>query len=359
MTHTPTPTLTDDQLAEAQETAAELRTLARDILSDAAGEAPDTVERPLDPAVWSALEETGLARLTGPEAAGGSDAGWLEAAAVLGEAAAAGTPLPLLEHDLLAGWLRDTAGLPGLPPSGDGPVLSTAAEVVAAGRAVTVPWVPAAASVVVLDVSGAAPHVYEVAVADLEVHERAAVSGEPQAVVTLPTAVAGAVTVSQEVADEFRHRGALGRAVQIAAAAEAITQLCVDHVTTRVQFGRPIGKFQAVQQLVTDVASETALARTMVDRAVLTVAQHGLQDPTAQFAVAAAKACAGASAEVIVRNAHQIHGAIGTTLEHGLQRRTRPVLGWRREFGTTADWEDRLEELVLSGDADLWDLITR
>ena len=59
MTHTPTPTLTADQLVEAQETAAELRTLARDILSDAAGEAPDTVERPLDPAVWAALEETG------------------------------------------------------------------------------------------------------------------------------------------------------------------------------------------------------------------------------------------------------------------------------------------------------------
>ena len=355
MTHTHTP-----ELAEALETAAELRTLTRDILTGAAGEAPDTVERPLDPQVWAALEEAGLARLTGPEAAGGSDAGWLEAAAVLTEAAAAGTPLPLLEHDLLAGWLRDTAGLPGFDaPTGDAPVLSTAAEVVAAGRAVTVPWLPAAASVVVLDTSAAAPQVYEIAVADLEVSERAAVSGEPQATVVLPTAVAGAVTVSEEVADEFRYRGALGRAVQLAGAAESISELCVEHVTTRVQFGRPIGKFQAVQQLVTDVASETALTRTMVDRAVLTVAQHGVQDPTARFFVAAAKACAGGSAEVIVRNAHQIHGAIGTTLEHGLQRRTRPVLAWRREFGTTAQWEDTLEELVLADGADLWDLVTQ
>ena len=110
---------------------------------------------------------------------------------------------------------------------------------------------------------------------------------------------------------------------------------------------------------MTDVASETALTRTMVDRAVLTVAERGFQDPTARFFVAAAKACAGGSAEVIVRNAHQIHGAIGTTLEHALQRRTRPVLAWRREFGTTVQWEDTLEELVLADGADLWDLVTQ
>lgn len=388
MTHAQTASQTASQteaasrISDAAEVAAELRTLAADIFRDAEDAQPDTVARPLDPQVWATLEETGLARLTGPESAGGSEAGWLEAAAVLGEAAASGTPLPLLEHDLLAGWLRDTASLPSLTsaapaapesatsesapsPAGPGsavaaavPALSTAAEVVAPARAVTVPWLPAAASVVVLDSSGSTPQVYEIAVADLTFEEREAVSGEPQAVVVLPTGVAGAVDVSADVAEEFRYRGALGRAVQIAGAAEAISQLCVEHVTTRVQFGRPIGKFQAVQQLVTDVASEAALTRTIVDRAVLTVAERGLQDPAARFFIAAAKACAGGAAEVIVRNAHQIHGAIGTTLEHSLQRLTRPVVGWRREFGSTADWEARLEAYVLEDGADLWELVT-
>ncbi|GAA4511287.1 acyl-CoA dehydrogenase family protein [Brevibacterium yomogidense] len=367
------------RIADAAEVAAELRTLTADIFRDAQDDQPDTVDRPLDLQVWATLEETGLARLTGPESAGGSEAGWLETAAVLGEAAAAGTPLPLLEHDLLAGWLRDTAGLPAEAPAGTdstgtwasggtptsgagapatGPALSTAAEVVAPARAVTVPWVPAAASVVVLDSSGSTPQVYEIAVADLAVEEREAVGGEPQAVVVLPTAVDGAVDVSAEVAQEFHYRGALGRAVQIAGAAEAISQLCVEHVTTRVQFGRPIGKFQAVQQLVTDVASEAALTRTIVDRAVLTVAERGMQDPGARFLVAAAKACAGGAAEVVVRNAHQIHGAIGTTLEHPIQRLTRPIVGWRREFGSTAEWEARLEAYVVEEGADLWELIT-
>ena len=237
--------------------------------------------------------------------------------------ASAGVPLPLLEHDLLAGWLRDAAGPPasadqaptGSPAdaAGSTPAISTAAEAVATGRPVTVPWLPAAASVVVLDLSGERPQVYEIAASDLVFDERTSVSGEPQAVVVLPTGVAGAVEVSAEVADEFRYRGALGRAVQMAGAGEAISQLCVEHVTTRVQFGRPIGKFQAVQQLVTDVASEAVLTRTIVDRAVLTVAEHGMQDARSRFFIAAAKACAGGAAETIVRNAHQIHGAIGTT----------------------------------------------
>lgn len=363
--------MTNEQLTDAAEVADELRTLASDIFTAAADRLTDTVARPLDAQVWATLEETGLARLTGPEASGGSDAGWLEAAAVLGEAASAGVPLPLLEHDLLAGWLRDAAGLPttaslpseatgasGADASADAPTLSTAAEAVATGRAVTVPWLPAAASVVVLDSSGERPQVYEIAVSDLEVEERASASGEPQAIAVLPTGVTGAVEVSAEVADGFRHRGALGRAVQMAGAAEAISQLCVEHVTTRVQFGRPIGKFQAVQQLVTDVASEAALTRTIVDRAVLTVAEHGMHDARSRFLVAAAKACAGEAAETIVRNAHQIHGAIGTTLEHSLQRRTRPIMGWRREFGSTAEWEARIEELVLDQGADLWELVT-
>src|SRR5699024_2132298 len=214
--------------------------------------------------------------------------------------AAAGVPLLLLEHDLLAGWLRETAGLQGQPAGtspaassgaaqpADGPVLATAAEAVATGRAVTVPWLPAAASVVVLDTTGEWPQVCEIAVADLESEERPAVSGEPQAVTVLPTGVAGAVEVSPEVAEEFRLRGALGRAVQIAGAGEAISSLCVEHVTTRVQFGRPIGKFQAVQQLVTDVASEAALTRTIVDRAVLTVAERGMGDERARRVVGAA-----------------------------------------------------------------------
>ena len=62
------------RIAEAAEVAAELRTLAADIFRDAQDDQLDTVARPLDSQVWATLGETGLARLTGPESAGGSEA---------------------------------------------------------------------------------------------------------------------------------------------------------------------------------------------------------------------------------------------------------------------------------------------
>ncbi len=65
-----------------------------------------------DPSLWAQLDELGLVRLTGREETGGSGAGWYEAAELLRAAASHGVRIPLAEHDLLAGWLLEEAGLP-------------------------------------------------------------------------------------------------------------------------------------------------------------------------------------------------------------------------------------------------------
>lgn len=337
----------------------ELRTLAREVLGDHAGaqqQAP-RVERDLDQELWQTLGELGLTRLTGGEQHGGSGAGWAEAAVLLWEAAAHGVPLPFLEHDLLAGWLRDTAGL----PPGDG-TLATSVLVRESDGEVAVPWLTEATTVVVLDVRGAGPAAYELPVADLEVRPGRTVAGEPVGCAVLPPAtdVAGAVPVDRAVEREWEHRGALGRAVQLAGAMDTVSTLCVQHAAGRTQFGRPLGRFQAVQQLVTEVACEAALCRAVVERAVEAVAAGGFDDPHARFLVAAAKAAAGHSGSRVVRHAHQVHGAIGTALEHPLQRYTRPMLAWRRDHGSTRAWEDRLETTALEdAGGDLWDTLTR
>ncbi len=336
----------------------ELRTLAREVFGDHSGahqEAP-RVERDLDPGLWDTLTELGLTRLTGSEERGGSGAGWPEASVLLWEAAAHGVPLPLLEHDLLAGWLRDTAGL----PAGTG-ALATSVLVRENGP-VPVAWLSAATTVVVLDARGAGTTAYEIAVADLEVTPGRTVAGEPADRVVLPPAadVPGAVEVDPDVVREWEHRGALGRAVQLAGAMDRVSWLCVEHAAGRTQFGRPLGRFQAVQQLVTEVACEAALCRAVVERAVQAVAADGFADPHARFLVAAAKAATGHSATRVVRHAHQVHGAIGTALEHPLQQFTRSLLAWRRDHGSTRTWEDRLETTALEDTGgDLWDTLTR
>lgn len=337
----------------------ELRAVAREVLDDhvASRQGPATVAADLDPDLWDTLTGMGLTRITGPEDRGGSGAGWAEAAVLLREAAARAVPLPLLEHDLLAGWLRDTAGM---PTAGDG--LSTSAVLAHPGTVQRVPWLPVAGTVVVLDTTGPEHTAYEIPVAELDVTPGRTVAGEPDGAVALPPAseVPGAVPVDPRTAREWEHRGALGRAVQLAGAMEAVSERCVAHAAERHQFGRPLGRFQAVQQLVTEIACEAALCRAGVERAVAAVAEHGFGDPHARFLVAAAKAATGHAVTRVVRHAHQVHGAIGTTLEHPLQRHTRALLAWRRDHGATQTWEHRLETTALAEvGGDLWDALTR
>ena len=76
--------------------------------------------------------------------------------------------------------------------------------------------------------------------------------------------------------------------------------------------------------------------------------------------MAVARSCAGHAASVVVRNAHQVHGAIGTTREHALQRYTRLALAWRSEYGSVHYWDEQVTAAaVAAGGPSLWPLITR
>jgi len=311
---------------------------------------------PFERSAWDRLDELGLARLTGPEDAGGSGAGWPEAAALLATAAAHAVSLPLAEHDLLATWLLVRAGLPVDAP------LRTACVLDASGRATAVPWARDAERVVVLWRADGW-RVADVPAAGVTVTPGTNLAGEPRDDVAVALGDLDGTSVDDGVAEELELRGALARAIQVTGALERTVELCVEHVTTRVQFGRPIAAFQAVQALVADAAAETALARATVDVAVHFAASGETTSDDAaglRLAVATARSCSGHAASLVVRNAHQLHGAIGTTIEHSLHRFTLPALAWRAEFGSVQHWDDVVADAALAaGGEGLWELLTR
>ena len=124
-----------------------------------------------------------------------------------------------------------------------------------------------------------------------------------------------------------------------------------------MQFGRPIAKQQAVQHALAETAAEVEAMRASADAAVEVCADEGFLTDAALVAVATAKAQAGASAEVVARLAHQVHGAIGTTQEHPLHRVTLRLWSWRDDFGSERFWQERLGRLALAGDP--WEEVTR
>ncbi|MCX4385674.1 acyl-CoA dehydrogenase family protein [Micromonospora peucetia] len=305
----------------------------------------------LDVELWKLLESLGLTRLTGAEPYG-AGAGWPEAAALLAAAARHAVPLPLAEHDLLAGWLLERAGLPA-----DG-ALRTACVLDADGRARAVPWARAAARIVLLFPAADGWRVADVPAAAVAVTEADNVAGEPRDAVAVDLAGLDGTPVDADLAERLLLRGALARTVQMCGAMDRVLELCVAHTTARTQFGRPLAAFQAVQGLVADIAAESSLARVATDAAVLRAAEG--DDDGLAFAVAVARSCAGHAASVVVRNAHQVHGAIGTTLEHELHGLTRPVLAWRSEFGSLQHWDELLTRAALDAGGDgVWALISQ
>lgn len=312
-----------------------------------------------DEALWTQLAELGLVALTTPEKDGGSGAGLLEAAALYSEAAANARHLPLIETDLLANWLLATAGL----PVGDPTTPRTVAVLDESGHAAAVPWLGGARSVVIVRRGGGSTTVVDVEASALgAVADIASVptnSGQPRADLALTGELpAGAELADADaVLDELALRGALARAAQCAGALQKAVDLAVEHTSVRIQFGRPLAKFQAVQQLVADAAAESALARAAVDAAVSEAAAEGLRDPAAATKIAVARSCAGHAASVVVRNTHQAHGAIGTTQEHPLHLFTLAALDWRSEFGTTRAWDRALGALVRAAPTQLWPVV--
>ena len=140
------------------------------------------------------------------------------------------------------------------------------------------------------------------------------------------------------------------RAAQIAGALSRILGMTIEHGNTRQQFGRPIGKFQAVQHLVAELAAEAGAARAGVEFA-LGALDRGADWRAPAIAKIRASRAVGRAASV----AHEVHGAIGITEEHALHHLTRRLWQWRDEAGSEHEWSERLGNAVLvRGGAQVW-----
>jgi acyl-CoA dehydrogenase len=164
----------------------------------------------------------------------------------------------------------------------------------------------------------------------------------PVAGLIAPDALQPAATVSLMA-------GAMGQALA----------LSIEHVNTRQQFGRPLGKFQAVQQSLAAMACEVRAVEAAAAALATRLDAVGLDPAAADFEVAAAKLRANRAVGVVTALAHQVHGAIGFTAEYELNRVTIPLMRWRGEHGNDAYWAARLGRQVAElGGQGLWETLT-
>lgn len=311
-------------------------------------------------AMWAALDEAGLPLTLVAAEAGGVGADLGDAIALVRLCARHGAPVPVGDT-IVTNWLWCRAG--GDPLPGPGTLSGEARALVLGGAAGAV-------------LEGAVEHVGWSAAADLLVVAQAT---EGPRLVLIPAGL-GAVTPGRNLADEPRDRirfeavtlpadrvrpmpnefgpealeefGALLRCGQMVGAMETVLELSMAHVNTRSQFGRPLAKFQTVQNQLAVAVTQVAAAAAALDAAVDAPARGF------RFAVAAAKVCVGEAAGAVAATAHQVHGAMGFSAEYALQRYTRRLWAWRDEFGSEAVWRRRLGYAVLRAPDGLWAALT-
>jgi len=292
----------------------------------------------IDQVAWDALAAGGFTLLNVAEEIGGSGGTVRDLAAAVHEAAYACARVPIVETAWLAGPLLSNVGV----RPGDAPLTATVAPEVwlehdraASGRVVGVPALRWAERVLLL--ISDAPRVLLVDPAAPGVHMETSnnLAGEPRDGLVLTDASVEWFSVDRGQDLLLRRRGALARAVQIAAVAQRVQDMTVEHARARKQFGRAITAFQAVQHRLTALAGDVVTMRAAVDAAVEAEADDR---PDAEFLVAVAKAETSAAAGRVASAAHQVHGALGFTLEHDLGAATKRLWSWREEFGNESEW---------------------
>jgi len=351
----PVSVLRGGVFASGTDDLTDLRSLADDIgeRSSSARIGHRALPDPLDTTAWQHLQDAGLTRLLSTPDSGG---GAREAAVVLRSLARHAVSVPVAETDVLAGWLAAAAGIEAPP---NGPLTVAAGEARRSGGRIVaeVPAVPYAADCAAVVLALRDGGRLMVAVRDpaaLSITRGHNAGGEGRDTVSVDEGYDDFAAADGE--QELVRRGAWARCVQIIGALDAAVEFSVAHVREREQFGRPLSEFQAVQHALAAMAGDVERARAATDLAVAAAADFGFDSPQTDYAVTVAKVALGQVVPSVVTTAHQLHGAIGVTIEHRLWLATMRARSWVDEFGDTAGYAQRLGRLALSA-ADPWDVI--
>ena len=139
----------------------------------------------------------------------------------------------------------------------------------------------------------------------------------------------GEVDLAWPIIERTLQRAAAAKSVEMLGGAAAVLDMTVEYAKQRVQFGRPIGGFQAVQHHCANMATDVECSRHIAYQAVWRLAE-GLP---AALEVSMAKAWVSEAYRRVCALAQQTHGAIGFTQEHNLQLYTRRARAQEVAFG--------------------------
>ncbi len=315
--------------------------------------------------LWQALTEAGLPLAWVPEDCGGSGASLAEGFSVLSAAGRHAVAVPLAET-MLAGWLLAQAKISSpegemtVAPASPKDRITLNADGSLSGKARGVPFAKAARHIAVLAGDAKGLSIALVDAGKCRIEAGLGLGGDHSDTVTFdkvqPVATAPAPKGFDQT--QLMLMGGVARSLQIAGALESMLEISVRYSNERVAFEKKISKFQAVQHNLARLAGESAAALAAATSAADAIANAKSFDDEVFLEAVAAKIRCSEAAEKGGGIAHQVHGAIGFTIEHILHRYSLRALAWRDDFGSESYWAVELGKLVANRGADeLWPLV--
>ncbi|HZR13039.1 MAG TPA: acyl-CoA dehydrogenase family protein [Acidimicrobiia bacterium] len=348
--------LSEDQLA--------LRDGARELLD---GLAPTSRVRGVveagggyDAELWAAMVEQGWTALELPESSGGLGLGTVETAVLLEEVGRHVAPAPFLStvlalgalhragHDERVGDLLATGSIACIAWSAARDAVRAARDGdawVLSGRPDPTLYAPSASLAVVFALDGDdVPGLFAV---DLDAVDRPA--REPA---IDQTRELGWLTFDRtpavrlggaDAVDTLLDRGAAGLSAEMLGSASRALDMAVEYAKDRVQFGRPIGSFQAVKHRCADMLVDVEGMRSTAYWAAWCI---GADDPDASVSASTAKVWCSDAGKRVMASALQVHGGVGFTWEHDLHLFLKRTQLDQLTFGDAAFHRRRLAAML-------------
>ena len=327
----------------------------------ASGETAADAPRGYDNAVWSAMAEQGWLAIELPEDEGGLGMGMVELAVLCEEIGRRLVAAPFLPSIVALGALcgdeaRADAGTKewrealgqgdavGCVAAAPGPrsltVSGTQGQVRLSGKTSPVAYAPSADVAVVLADGG----VYGV---DLRTEGRpeplSAMDRTRELGVLAFDGTPARFLGDEAAADLLIDRAATLASAEMLGAADHVLALTVQYAKDRVQFGKPIGSFQAVKHMLADALVDVEGMRSTAYYAAWCAAAG---DPERPLAASMAKAwCSDASRRVMAAGL-QVHGGIGFTWEHDMHLYLKRAQLDQVSYGDAAAHRDRIATLL-------------
>jgi alkylation response protein AidB-like acyl-CoA dehydrogenase len=296
-------------------------------------------------AAWDTLAKTGVIGMTASEGAGGMAMSELDLLLPLEETGYAAMPGPIVDTAAVGIPLLEAAGTEAQKERWLGLAAAGELRIVVSfeGREI-VPHAPSA-DVLIAERGGAA---YCVAIDEVSVEpERSVDRARELGRVSFDPSPRYQMREDVSTVDLFalgRERAALGTAAQLVGLSRRMLDMAVQYAKDREQFGKPIGAQQAIKHRLANALIEQEFARPTVYRAGWSMATAARD---AEVDVSLAKIYAGEAAKFVAKQALQVHGAIGYTIECDLHMWMKRAWALAAAHGDAAHHRERIGRHIL------------